>query len=688
MSTTLKAYANCSDVFLVWQVDKEIPNCLGFAVQRKINGVQDVLNSSVGFGDQAPGPNDPNVNPGAFKPTTQWPLQRFTWTDFTIQAGQTVQYRVVPMVGTDNQLRPDDSQGSLWTNPVTLTGDSNNTSFSAFFNDGVLATQWLARELQTQPSMSNSVAADIAQKGNPVRVHLGGAILQKLVGLLQEAHDDSGATIYAALFELDDIELVPLLQTFGPRAHVVLSNGSVKGSGDENANARADLKKSGVNVYDRMLANPHLGHNKFLVLCSGDTPQKVWTGSTNWTKTGLCTQANNGLLISNPAIAAFYKQQWQVLADGGSDFPPSDTDTLRNSFSVGTTKLTVSFTPWPGTAGTISATQPADLAYAVQLIKQAKNGILFLQFMPGPRGTLLEAINDRNADPNLYVRGVVNQDPSTTKTPVVGLFHQGEAIPASFDVLLPEAIDQQISYWDPEIKKLATAHAIVHSKVIVLDPFGDHPVVMTGSHNMGTKASISNDENLVIIENNPDLARQYAVNIITVFNQYWWRYNRMKPSDRNVTPSKDPNTQGLLKIFKDKAPQDVWTGLSSTDAWQKQYFTNPRLIELKFWLGAAAVVQPTAVKGTSAAKPASPPSDGPGDGAAAPPPRKRRPAKGKKKAKKQPKRPVRKVKRRPVRKAKRRPVRKAKRQPVRKAKRKAGRKVRKVKGRKKSVKRR
>lgn len=182
--------------------------------------MQDVLNSSVGFGSQAPGPNSPNVNPGAFKSTTQWPLQRFTWTDFTIQAGQTVQYRVIPMLGTENQLRPDDSRGSLWTNAVTLTGDSNNPSFSAFFNDGVLATQWLARELQNQPSMSNSLTADIAQKGNPVRVHLGGAILQKLVGLLQEAQSDSGATIYAALFELDDVELVPLLQTFGSRAHI------------------------------------------------------------------------------------------------------------------------------------------------------------------------------------------------------------------------------------------------------------------------------------------------------------------------------------------------------------------------------------------------------------------------------------------------------------------------------------
>jgi hypothetical protein len=35
-----------------------------------------------------------------------------------------------------------------------------------------------------------------------------------------------------------------------------------------------------------------LSHNKFLVICDSDNrPRWVWTGSQNWTKTGLCTQA-------------------------------------------------------------------------------------------------------------------------------------------------------------------------------------------------------------------------------------------------------------------------------------------------------------------------------------------------------------------------------------------------------------
>jgi len=99
---------------------------------------------------------------------------------------------------------------------------------------------------------------------------------------------------------------------------------------------------------------------------------------------------------------------------------------------------------------------------------------------------------------------------------------------------------------------------------VVVDPFGDHPVVMTGSHNLGPKASTSNDDNLVIVEHAPDLAAQYAVNIMTIYNQYRWRYFR--------TQRKDPTG---------------WDGLENTDTWQDPYLRagSDRQRELDFWLG-------------------------------------------------------------------------------------------------------
>jgi hypothetical protein len=114
----------------------------------------------------------------------------------------------------------------------------------------------------------------------------------------------------------------------------------------------------------------------------------------------------------------------------------------------------------------------------------------------------------------------------------------------------------------------------VHSKVIVLDPFGPNPVVMTGSHNLGFKASSENDDNLVIIEGNAPLAVAYAIHIIAIYQAYRWN--------------------GYVEAHR-KDPK-VWHGLVDNDQWQAGHLAGEPLKELKFWLGDASV---------SAAAPAS-----------------------------------------------------------------------------------
>jgi len=163
-------------------------------------------------------------------------------------------------------------------------------------------------------------------------------------------------------------------------------------------------------------------------------------------------------------------------------------------------------------------------------------------------------------DETLYIHGVLNQDPSTADHPI-SLFHRGEQEDANFDVVLPAAITEQLGNWVKELKQMPGTFAMVHSKVIVIDPFGETPIVMTGSHNLGPKASGKNDDNLVIVHGAPELAAAYAVNIIGVYNQYRWRF------------------------WRSQNPSDDWVGLQDNDSWQDDYFTGARARELSFWLG-------------------------------------------------------------------------------------------------------
>ncbi|MGE5195477.1 MAG: phospholipase D-like domain-containing protein, partial [Deltaproteobacteria bacterium] len=108
---------------------------------------------------------------------------------------------------------------------------------------------------------------------------------------------------------------------------------------------------------------------------------------------------------------------------------------------------------------------------------------------------------------------------------------------------------------------------IIHDKIVVIDPFADNCVVVTGSHNLGHKASFNNDENLVIIEGNRKLAVAYASHVLDVYDHFSWRYNVKHPGAHGA----DPYLKG------------------TPDEWLDRYFDSDgeiKVAQLKFWMQA------------------------------------------------------------------------------------------------------
>ncbi len=575
MAMELIVHAGGDSAFIAWRTPF-IDECRGFALRRRIKRTQNSARSPNTVNDVAPGgfteeivaswvgfAYGPEVEDGTRKPTTEWPIQKYLWSDFAVNPGDVVTYRVSAMIGPASDLKESAEHVSGWTEPAEIGAETEGRA-SCYFNRGIVASQWLARALPDDAPTTKLKNA-IADPEDKIRRFLAGPIREKLVGLLTQAKADK-AHVYAALFELNDPELIPLLKDLKKRAHVVLGNGAVKKAGeDENEDARKEL--SDCDLTDRMSAPRALAHNKFLVICDTEKkPKAVWTGSTNWTKTGLCTQANNALLVENSALAEFYLEQWNALAkEGAGSSDELYNENAKSRVSPKVRGTTVWFTPMR---------EGLDLEQAGELIGGAEQGILFVMFNPGPRGTLLNDIielaspSSPSFKPDLYIQGVVNQNPGTKKNPVV-LFNRGDRIDANADVVVPAAIPGRFSYWHKEVLKLPNSFAMVHSKVVVIDPYGTHPVVITGSHNLGPKASGVNDENMIIIKGNRDLASQYAGKIMEIYAQYRWRQSVQR---------------------QDGHPK--WTGLADADDWQiksplKDY-DKRRLRELAFWFGEAA----------------------------------------------------------------------------------------------------
>lgn len=383
----------------------------------------------------------------------------------------------------------------------------------------------------------------------------------------------------------------------------------------ENNDAREKLHHASAgSIQDRMFNNKTpIGHDKFAVYVKGGVPTAVMTGSTNWTETGLCTQSNNCIIIEDQNIAQFYFDFWQRLKDdpqpkrepysvkipksaknsegiivGAKPNTAIQGQALRRAnmrpfgpvtLSDRQSKVDAWFSPNTKTANkNAQSPMPGDLNDVYSLMDHAKQAILFLTFMPGESGKqniigeaaklakerpellVAGAISDPSAMPN-YVRPAKGQPKPKSKVKIPAptvWWPDGED--SRIAMIRATAISTPVGDLHPEL--LSAGHAIIHDKIIVIDPLDkDACAVITGSHNLGYKASYDNDENLLIIRGNQGLALCYAVHIIDVYQHYLMRAKQ-----------EDQERQQLLAGKTPKPPSTNHGFLKTTDVWQGRFF--------------------------------------------------------------------------------------------------------------------
>jgi phosphatidylserine/phosphatidylglycerophosphate/cardiolipin synthase-like enzyme len=581
MPTQIRVIANCDDAVVFWGIDAPIKDCWGFSIEREraVAGQQplrEVLENRMGFAKD-------NPQSGDHRPSTVWPFQRFWWADHAVNSGDKVRYRATPIVFVDGTLMEQTGGRSRWTPWTTLSGDAGD-GISAFFNRGLVISQFMARyleELRVREGLATREDALKAFKKSlddhelPIRKFLAGTLRDRMLELLKHAVDNK-RHVYAALYELEDDELVAALKKLKSRGHIVLANGSIqaaKGEGvenarkrDQNKQARADLRAAGVEVFDRFISPGALGHNKFLVVARGTKPTAAWTGSTNWTKTGLCTQTNNGLLVEHAAFANEYMAQWKRLKDAKSQFPAAlvEANNQPKKVKVGKSRTEIWFT---------RAAKQVDLAAIEAVVKGAKEGVLFLMFQPGAAGTLGVIRKMLEKPAGRYIKGVVStlpaDDEGEEEHATVAVHDNLASKQVSFDVVQPTGVQKPFASWAATVTRNEflfgagkIGFAIVHSKLIVVDPF-TKPVVITGSHNFSGAASGKNDENFVIIRDNEELACEYGAHILSVYHHYSWM---------------------AYVADQQKKKRNPKANLEESDAWQARAMRGPAKRELDFWL--------------------------------------------------------------------------------------------------------
>ncbi len=536
MAIEVKVHANGDDALIAWEPKPWPDEWVGFALEKrnvKVNETVTLMNRI-----PASAKTDKVKVPEGGVPSNESPIRRCIWTDHSVDLTDEVEYRVIPMKQSGATFTRIEDEASEWTAPLEVAVE-DKAGLTVAFNRGTLMSQVVSRFVKGDVSVASlkKLKASLSKPGSPVRAYLSGQARDLLLKFLADANH-RGSEIYAALYELNDPELLSALEAFGKRGNVLLGNGS--STTDE---VPGELQDAHLKVHHRDLSHgkgssPSV-HNKFVVEVSkGGKALRVLTGSTNWTTTGLCTQLNNALVIERPKVAERFHAQWQALVAAGDDLP--DELKTENAKWLKDGPVSLAFAATKG---------QKEFAPVLDLINGAQSGILFLMFTPG-QSPLLSAILERTeAASGLYIRGVVStvnevKDPEDPKSEGKITSHEGSVFrngskePGTFkETLLPEGVPTDntppwaLEEFQRKLFFAAGLNAIVHSKAIVIDPFSPNCAVITGSHNFSPAASQKNDENLVIVRGDQALAQSYAVHMQGVYDHYAWRVFLMNGGD-------------------------------------------------------------------------------------------------------------------------------------------------------------
>jgi phosphatidylserine/phosphatidylglycerophosphate/cardiolipin synthase-like enzyme len=368
------------------------------------------------------------------------------------------------------------------------------------------------------------------------------------------------------------------------KVDIVLSNTSKnkKGAWDaENATNRKLLHANKINIKDRMFNNEKsIGHNKFVIYLEDGNPLSVMTGSTNWTSNGLCAQSNNAVIIDSPEVANLYNKYFQLLKSDTENFITPEPlsiktknvqgDNFRTSNAKGNdtiklkdgTNVTVWFSPNTPKVSVSKKIIPPDLSQVYSIMRKAEKALFFAVFYPGSANDwtgsdimtniITEAISLGEKDNALMVYGAIS-DPKAMPNyinPIKG--QKNSSTPYTYNqgklhIVRATNLKNNDLIGDFQEELLSAGHAIIHDKIVVVDPFSENGVVIFGSHNLGFKASYGNDENLLIIQHNPSLVKAFALHVLDIFEHYRFRAIQAELEDQ-----KKKKWYGFLSL------DDIW----------------------------------------------------------------------------------------------------------------------------------
>jgi len=514
-----RAVAGTRAVLLATDCDEHrLEGFRGFAIWRETKGVPTSgrwLRSLKVFKSVVPDPK-PQTGKSAPRYTTdEHPIQSFLWSDYTAEPGTTYVFRIAPRYGTPGALTGSDKDQLVVE--VTTEAEEVVGEHGVWFNRGAIASQAFTREFGDV-----SPEAHVDDLSAPVTKWLSRGLAEACIAFIDGVK--KGDALVGCVYEFTyQPVLIALKAALKRGVGVRLSYHQTDANEKAIAAAKLPRNHGGAQVlFPR--TKPKIPHNKFLVRIEEGDPTAVWTGSTHLTASGFLGQSNVGHVIQNGDVARQYKAYFDALTEDPTlanareaavEISPHPPEVVPQSVSVVfSPRHSSNMLEWYGNriedaTGTVMFTG----AFGIneRLIPGLAKDRDFLRFVLLEKRPKADESKRLRADRDLVI--AYGAELGRTTIYKNGKFQKVRIKDFSLDKWFRT---------EEHYRKQGNIFYI-HTKILLIDPLSDDPLVCTGSANFSKNSLEANDENMLLIRGSTRVADIYMTEFDRLFRHFYFR---------------------------------------------------------------------------------------------------------------------------------------------------------------------
>jgi len=572
---TLRVVGGLRSVLLGIDLEgKRRKGCLGFSIRRTDLGPKAQPVAPIPPPTFLPNmlrfPSDTSAAPIT---TERAPLQKFRWGDYTTLPNRRYRYQVVPRFGAPGRLLPASIGDGDGVSVEITTEDDTSTATSIFFNRAAAASRAFEREFPTVTT--EDLLLGDTQQAVDARKWLSRGLEEAALAFLAKAADNTFA-LHAAIYEFQKPNLLAGLKDAiarGVAVQVVYHHRQKLAGGkpdpkdktagkNDAAVAAAGLKA--VCVKRKAAPQGAIMHDKFVVLLrkvgAKLEPQAVWTGSMNWTDGGVYGQLNVGHAVYDPAVATIYEGCFQLL----------HADTAAAGQKKGLAKLSPVPSAVPPGHKTTPILSPQSKLDMLKLYAQiCTNATCLMVSAPFElHQSIRQALLNRPAGTVHYL--LIDTKKALGKPEEVKVQEGDRRNTISVATTIASPLHDFQGKLLEGKESFLHAGIHIHSKIILADPFGSDPVLVSGSANYSTSSTNKNDSNSLLIRGDMAVCDIYATEFMRMFEHYHFRAS-LAAAEKSATSAR--TTRG--------ANAGAHTlSLKEDDTWSDGYYVPGSIKEL------------------------------------------------------------------------------------------------------------